>query len=72
MGQVFQIPDQHYYLSNLLGNDYEIKYKPAKDNKAADALSRVDLPSTSQVLIVSTISFDFLNQVKDETASCKY
>lgn len=72
MGQVVQTPDQHYYLSKLLGNDYEIKYKPGKDSKAADALSRVDLPSTSQVLILSTISFDFLKQVKDETASCKY
>ena len=32
--------DQHKWVSKLLGYDFEVKYKPGKQNGAADALSR--------------------------------
>lgn len=59
MGQVVQTPEQHYYLSNM-GYDYEIKYKPGKDNKAVDALWQLDSPLDSQSFLLTTITFDFL------------
>lgn len=71
MRQVAQTPDQHYYLNKLLGYDYEIRYKPVKDNKAPDALSLVELPQNSHFLILPSISFDFLKQVKSEIKTCK-
>lgn len=70
MNQVVQTPDQHYYLSKLLGYDYEINYKPRKENQAADALSRLHFPSDSTFLLLRVVSFDFLNQVKQEYANC--
>lgn len=69
IGQIVQSSDQHYYLSKLLGYDYEIKYKTGKDKKAADALYRVYLSSSSQ--FHSNIYFNFLKQVNSETKSCK-
>lgn len=64
MGQVIQTPDQHYYYYlKLLGNDCIIVYKPGKTNKAANALSRKDFLSQSQILILSTPSIASLNQL---------
>ena len=40
LDQVIQIPDQQKYLAKLLGSQYTIVYKPGKDNRVADALSR--------------------------------
>lgn len=49
-----------------MGYDYEIRYKPDKDKKVANALFRLELPSESQILILATIPLDFLKQVKKE------
>lgn len=40
MHQTIQTPEQQYYLTKLLGYNYEILYKPGKANTAADALSK--------------------------------
>lgn len=40
MTQVIQTPEQHYYLSKLLGFNYTIQYKAGATNVVADALSR--------------------------------
>ena len=34
-------PEQQKWVAKLMGYDYEIQYRPGKDNKAADSLSRV-------------------------------
>lgn len=59
MNEVVQIPDQHYYLTKLLDYDYIISYNLRKSKKVA--LLRKDLPAKSQLLVLSTPSFDFLS-----------
>ena len=39
--QKISTPFQQFWLSKLMGFDYEIQYKCGKENVAADALSRV-------------------------------
>jgi hypothetical protein len=41
MEQRIVTPEQQKWVSKLLGYDYEITYKPGRENSAADALSRV-------------------------------
>jgi len=45
MTQIIQTPKQQYYLSKLLGYNYEIIYKAGANNYVADALSRVPFPT---------------------------
>lgn len=40
MSQVVQTQEQQFYLTKLLGYDYEIIYRTGKSNRVADALSR--------------------------------
>lgn len=55
-----QTPDQHYYLSKLLGYDYIIRYRQGTSNTMADALSRCDTPFTSNLYLLTTPTFGFL------------
>ena len=41
MSQVIQMPEQQYYLTKLLGNEFNIECRSGKNNAAADALSRL-------------------------------
>ena len=40
MTQVMLTPEQQYYLSKLMDYDFEILYRPGKQNQAVDALFR--------------------------------
>lgn len=63
MTQVIQTPEQHYYLSKLLGFDYMIQYKAGATNVVADALSRRP-PETGQLLVLSVPQLDFLCDIQ--------
>lgn len=49
-------PEQQKWIAKLLGYDYEIQYRPGKDNSAADALSRRANSPLLNSIFVSEIS----------------
>nr|GEZ84106.1 reverse transcriptase [Tanacetum cinerariifolium] len=59
--QRVQTPDQHKWITKLLGYDFEIHYKPGKDNRVADALSRIDTPIS---LAISTPTATWLHALR--------
>jgi len=63
MSQVIQTPEQHYYLSKLLGFDYTIQYKAGATNVVADALSRRP-PDSGQLLFLSVPQMDFMRDIQ--------
>lgn len=70
--QVIQTPAQHKWASKLLGYDFEVHYKPGKENKVADALSRIEHP---KMLSPSTPTFPWLRDLRDYyifNQECKY
>ena len=66
MTQAVQTPEQHRYLSRLLGYDYSIRYRSGRTNVVADALSRVAEPPTASFFILSTPHFLFLEDLYKE------
>ncbi|XP_074327831.1 uncharacterized protein LOC141665748 [Apium graveolens] len=60
--QRISTPFQHFWLSKLMGFDYEIQYKGGVDNKVADALSRVQ-GSEILCLTISVVNSDLVQQI---------
>jgi len=57
--QCIVTPEQQKWVKKLLGYDYEITYKPGRDNNAADALSRVrGSPSLDSLFVSHTLLWD--------------
>jgi hypothetical protein len=64
-------PDQQCWLAKLLGYQFEVKYKPGLENKAADALSRCYDEGEMQS-IISYPSWVDRQKLLDEIASDPY
>lgn len=60
--QVIQTPEQHKWVTKLLGYDFELHYKPRTENRVADALSRVEFHS---MLALSASTTTWLNDLRD-------
>ncbi|GKA93365.1 reverse transcriptase, partial [Tanacetum coccineum] len=65
LDQRLTTPFQAKWLPKLLGFDFEISYKKGSENIVADALSRVEGSTELNSLILSTITSDLLQKVKD-------
>lgn len=63
LDQSLQTPEQQAWLHKFIGYDFQIEYKPGKENQAADALSRV------MTLSWSNPENSFLHQLKLELAN---
>lgn len=63
MSQVVQTPEQQFYLTKLLGFQYEIVYKTGNSNKAMDALSRQG-EVEAQIYTLSLISNPIIAAIK--------
>jgi len=67
LSQTGLTPNQQVYLFKLLGFNFEIQYRPGKNNAVFDALSRIeDLDSnvTSSLLVLSIPQLDFMADFK--------
>ncbi|KAF7831007.1 cucumisin-like [Senna tora] len=69
MHQVIQTPDQQFYLSKLLGFEYEIVYRTGKTNMAADALSRKDefavtSENEPQIMLLSEYKHEIIAEIR--------
>nr|GEV38848.1 reverse transcriptase [Tanacetum cinerariifolium] len=65
MGQRLTNPFQAKWLPKLLGFNYDISNKSGTENVVADALSRVSSGVELNALILTSITTDLLQQVKD-------
>ncbi|KAL4582832.1 hypothetical protein LXL04_007393 [Taraxacum kok-saghyz] len=59
--QIVQTPEQQKWATKLLGYDFEIFYKPGKENHVADALSRLEQPA---LLALSASDAIWLQQIR--------
>jgi hypothetical protein len=64
-------PDQQCWLAKLLGYQFEVKYKPGMENKAADALSRC-FDETEMCTLISYPQWDDKKKLLDEIKSDPY
>lgn len=62
MTQVIQIPEQQFYLAELLGYSYEIVYIPGAQNKVVDTLSCIFF------LALSIPHIEFTSKLKEQLA----
>lgn len=70
MDKKITTPEQQKWVSKPFGYDYEILYKPGKDNLAADALSRqTNGPALEALLTANTLLWD---QIRETTKSNPY
>lgn len=57
--QKVSTPFQQFWLSKLMGFDYDIEYRSGQDNVAADALSRV--PGSELLFMAISVNSSDLN-----------
>lgn len=62
-------PFQAKWLPKLMGYDYEISYKKGSESTAVDALSRVPNGVELCSIVLSSVSSDLLQQIKDSWAN---
>lgn len=61
-------PLQHTQLITLVGLDFDIQYNKGRDNKVANALSRIHDKEPS-FMAISTLNTDLLQQIQDSRLS---
>nr|GEW51077.1 reverse transcriptase [Tanacetum cinerariifolium] len=59
--QMVQTPEQHKWLTKLMSYDFELHYKPGKENKVADALSR---PEQTALMAISIPTAAWLEDLR--------
>ncbi|GJX39159.1 retrotransposable element Tf2, partial [Tanacetum coccineum] len=64
-GQRLKTPFQAKWQPKLLGYDYEISYKKDSENMVADAFSRVSSGTELNSLVLTFITSDLMQQIKD-------
>lgn len=69
MSQNVQTPEQHMYLTKLMGYDFPIQYRSSLLNRIADALSRVPEVDKGMVFWLSVPDFTIMDDLKRELAA---
>ncbi|KAG6402647.1 hypothetical protein SASPL_134849 [Salvia splendens] len=70
--QVVQTPDQHFYIRKLMGFKFRIEYKQGSTNRAADALSRVEMLETETASLFTALAHPLpaiFDKLRRETTS---